>query len=293
MDPSGKFNNSSRLGERQAFPQRPYMLPPIRKRTVLSIARANNEKSKGPSLTELKREAASKRNPKAELRALAGRPLGESLGESMNKETYKEYVRQRLNENTFGLGAIGLRTLEAYKSRRKAKVVSDTDRDMKISNNNINDTERQMMAQDAKTIDHERIKKQGDNLRGIIDQASTFFQSIKPMRATPDSNKPNISDSEEMLDIKRAAERSAAEFTDSSNISAAKTSTALLNVAIDTIHINSLSDLVRRTRNEEESRAQQKIDNSPAAADERFKASSAGKGMSRNTITGKWEYTPG
>ena len=304
MDPSGKFNNSSRLGERQAFPQRPYMLPPIRKRTVLSIARANNEKSKGPSLTELKREAASKRNPKAELRALAGRPLGES----MNKETYKEYVRQRLNENTFGLGAIGLRTLEAYKSRRKAKVVSDTDRDMKISNNNINDTERQMMAQDAKIaasnssnreaiirqeIDHERIKKQGDNLRGIIDQASTFFQSIKPMRATPDWNKPNISDSEEMLDIKRAAERSAAEFTDSSNISAAKTSTALLNIAIDTIHINSLSDLVRRTRNEEESRAQQKIDNSPAATDERFKASSAGKGMSRNTITGKWEYTPG
>ena len=307
MAPIGKFNNSTRPGERQAFPQRP-LLPPVRKRTVLSIARANNEKLKGPSPTELAREARTHRNPKAELRALAGRPLGESLGESMNKETYKEYVRQRLNENTFGLGAIGLRTLEAYKSRRKAKVVSDTDRDMKISNNNINDTERQMMAQDAKTaasnssnreaiirqeIDHERIKKQGDNLRGIIDQASTFFQSIKPMRATPDSNKPNISDSEEILDIKRAAERSAAEFTDSSNISAAKTSTALLNVAIGTVKTNSLSDLVRRTRNEEESRAQQKIDNSPAAADERFKASSAGKGMSRNAITGKWEYHPG
>ena len=95
MDPSGKFNNSSRPGERQAFPQRPYMLPPIRKRTVLSTARANNEKSKGPSLTELKREAASKRNPNAELRALAGRPLGESLGESMNKETYQGKRLQR------------------------------------------------------------------------------------------------------------------------------------------------------------------------------------------------------
>ena len=307
MAPIGKFNNSTRPGERQAFPQRP-LLPPVQKRTIASIARANNEKLKGFSPTELAREARTHRNPKDELRALAGRPLGESLGESMNKETYKEYVRQRLNENTFGLGAIGLRTLEAYKSRRKAKVVSDTDRDMKISNNNINDTERQMMAQDAKTaasnssnreaiirqeIDHERIKNKGDNLRGIIDQASKFFQSIKPMRATPDSNKPNISDSEEILDIKRAAERSAAEFTDSSNISAAKTSTALLNVAIGTVKTNSLSDLVRRTRNEEESRAQQKIDNSPAAADERFKASSAGKGMSRNAITGKWEYHPG
>ena len=307
MAPIGKFNNSTRPGERQAFPQRP-LLPPVRKRTVASIARANNEKLKGPSPTELAREARTHRHPKAELRALAGRPLGESLGESMNKETYKEYVRQRLNENTFGLGAIGLRTLEAYKSRRQAKVISDTDRDMKISNNNINDTEREMMAQDAKTaasnssnreaiirqeIDHERIKKEGDNLRGIIDQASKFSQSIRPMRARPDSNAPNTSDSQELLDIKTAAEKSAAEFTDSSNRSAADASKILLNVAIDTVKINSLSDLATRTRNEEESRAQQKIDNSPAAADERFKASSAGKGMSRNAITGKWEYTPG
>ena len=307
MAPIGKFNNSTRPGERQAFPQRP-LLPPVRKRTVASIARANNEKLKGPSPTELAREARTHRNPKAELRALAGRPLGESLGESMNKETYKEYVRQRLNENTFGLGAIGLRTLEAYKSRRQAKVISDTDRDMKISNNNINDTEREMMTQDAKTaasnssnreaiirqeIDHERIKKQGDNLRGIIDQASKFSQSIRPMRARPDSNAPNTSDSQELLDIKTAAEKSAAEFTDSSNRSAADASKILLNVAIDTVKINSLSDLATRTRNEEESRAQQKIDNSPAAADERFKASSAGKGMSRNAITGKWEYHPG
>ena len=307
MAPIGKFNNSTRPGERQAFPQRP-LLPPVRKRTVLSIARANNEKLKGPSPIELAREARTHRNPKAELRALAGRPLGESLGESMNKETYKEYVRQRLNENTFGLGAIGLRTLEAYKSRRKAKVVSDTDRDMKISNNNINDTERQMMAQDAKTaasnssnreaiirqeIDHERIKNQGDNVRGIIDQSNTYSQSITPMRSRPDSNKPNISDSQELLNIKTAAERSAAKSTDSSNKLSADTAVGLLNVAIGTVKTNSLSDLATRTRNEEESRAQQKIDNSPAAADERFKASSAGKGMSRNAITGKWEYTPG
>ena len=312
MDPSGKFNNSSTPGERQAFPQRPYMLPPIRKRTVLSIARANNEKSKGPSLTKLKREAASKRNPNAELRALAGRPLGES----MNKETYKEYVRHRLYEDSPGVGSAivagvrsaGIQALEANKLRRQAKLVSDTDRDMKISNNSINDTEREMMAQDAKTaasnssnreaiirqeIDHERIKKEGDNLRGIIDQASKFSQSIRPMRARPDSNAPNTSDSQELLDIKTAAEKSAAEFTDSSNRSAADASKILLNVAIDTVKINSLSDLATRTRNEEESRAQQKIDNSPAAADERFKASSAGKGMSRNAITGKWEYHPG
>ena len=303
MAPIGKFNNSTRPGERQAFPQRP-LLPPVRKRTVLSIARANNEKLKGFSPTELAREARTHRNPNAELRALAGRPLGES----MNKETYKEYVRQRLNENTFGLGAIGLRTLEAYKSRRQAKLVSDTDRDMKISNNSINDTEREMMAQDAKTaasnssnreaiirqeIDHERIKKEGDNLRDIIDQASTSSQSITPMRARPDSNAPNTSDSQKLLDIKTAAERSAAEFTDSSNTTTAKTAVRLLDAASTSVKINSLSDLATRTRNEEESRAQQKIDNSPAAADERFKASSAGKGMSRNTITGKWEYTPG
>ena len=88
MAPIGKFNNSTRPGERQAFPQRP-LLPPVRKRTVASIARANNEKLKGPSPTELAREARTHRNPKAELRALAGRPLGDSLGESMNKETYK------------------------------------------------------------------------------------------------------------------------------------------------------------------------------------------------------------
>jgi hypothetical protein len=318
----GKFNNSTRPGERQAFPQRP-LLPPVQKRTVASIARANNEKQKGFSPTELAREARTHRNPKAELRALAGRPLGENSGESMNKETYKEYIRQRLNEGSALVNAAaaafrssGIQALEANKLRRQAtnklrrqaKVISDTDRDMKISNNNINDTEREMMAQDAKTaasnssnreaiirqeIDHERIKKQGDNLRGIIDQASTYFQSIKPLRATPDSNKPNISDSEEILDIKRAAERSAAKSTDSSNILAAITSKALLNVAIGTIKTNSLSDLVTRTRNEEESRAQQKIDNSPAAAEQRMLASPLGKGMSRNAITGKWEYHPG
>ena len=96
MDPSGKFNNSSRPGERQAFPQRP-LLPPVQKRTIASIARANNEKLKGFSPTELAREARTHRNPNAELRALAGRPLGES----MNKETYKEYVRQRLHEEYY------------------------------------------------------------------------------------------------------------------------------------------------------------------------------------------------
>jgi hypothetical protein len=96
----GKFNNSTRPGERQAFSQRP-LLPPVRKRTVASIARANNEKLKGPSPTELAREARTHRNPKAELRALAGRPLGENSGESMNKETYKEYVRQRLHEEYY------------------------------------------------------------------------------------------------------------------------------------------------------------------------------------------------
>ena len=314
MAPIGKFNNSTRPGERQAFPQRP-LLPPVRKRTVASIARANNEKLKGPSPTELAREARTHRNPKAELRALAGRPLGESLGESMNKETYKEYVRQRLNENTFGLGAIGLRTLEAYKSRRKsrrqAKVISDTDRDMKISNNNINDTEREMMAQDAKTaasnssnreaiirqeIDHERIKKQGDNLRGIIDQASTFFQKIKPMRARPDSNAPNTSDSQELLDIKTAAERSAAEFTDSSNRSAADASKILLNVAIGTVQTNSLSDLVTRTRNELESYRQQKIDRDAEAKEstrvfvDKIDKNMEKLGASRNTETGEWEW---
>jgi hypothetical protein len=309
MAPIGKFNNSTRPGERQAFPQRPLLLP-VRKRTVTSIARANNEKLKGPSPTELAHEAKTHRNPKAELRALAGRPLGENSGESMNKETYKEYVRQRLHEGSVlsDIALAGIRVLEANKLRRQAKVVSDTDRDMKISNNNINDTEREMMAQDAKTaasnssnreaiirqeIDHERIKKEGDNLRGIIDQASTSSQSITPMRARSDSNAPNTSDSQELLNIKTAAERSAAQSTDSSNRSAADASKILLNVAIDTVKINSLSDLATRTRNEEESRAQQKIDNSPAAADERFKASSAGKGMSRNAITGKWEYHPG
>ena len=96
----GKFNNSTRPGERQAFPQRP-LLPPVQKRTVASIARANNEKQKGFSPTELAREARTHRNPKAELRALAGRPLGENSGESMNKETYKEYVRQRLHEEYY------------------------------------------------------------------------------------------------------------------------------------------------------------------------------------------------
>lgn len=315
MAPIGKFNNSTSPGERQAFPQRP-LLPPVRKRTVVSIARANNEKLKGPSPTELAREARTHRNPKAELRALAGRPLGESLGESMNKETYKEYVRQRLNENSPGVGSAlmagirlaGIQALEANKLRRQAKLVSDADRDMKISNNSINDTEREMMAQDAKTaasnssnreaiirqeIDHERIKKQGDNIRGIIDQASKFSQSIRPMRARPDSNAPNTSDSQELLDIKTAAERSAAKSTDSSNKLSADTAVGLLNVAIGTVKTNSLSDLATRTRNEEESRAQQKIDNSPAAAEERFKASPLGKGMSRNAITGKWEYTPG
>ncbi len=100
MAPIGKFNNSTRPGERQAFSQRP-LLPPVRKRTVTSIARANNEKLKGPSPTELAREARTHRNPKAELRALAGRPLGENSGESMNKETYKEYVRQRLHEEYY------------------------------------------------------------------------------------------------------------------------------------------------------------------------------------------------
>jgi len=100
MAPIGKFNNSTRPGERQAFPQRP-LLPPVQKRTIASIARANNEKLKGPSPTELAREARTHRNPKAELRALAGRPLGENSGESMNKETYKEYVRQRLHEEYF------------------------------------------------------------------------------------------------------------------------------------------------------------------------------------------------
>ena len=310
MAPIGKFNNSTRPGERQAFPQRP-LLPPVRKRTVASIARANNEKLKGPSPTELAREARTHRNPKAELRALAGRPLGESLGESMNKETYKEYVRQRLNENTFGLGAIGLRTLKAYKSRRQAKVVSDADRDMKISNNNINDTEREMMAQDAKTaasnssnreaiirqeIDHERIKKQGDNLRGIIDQASKFSQSIRPMRARPDSNAPNTSDSQELLDIKTAAEKSAAEFTDSSNRSAADASKILLNVAIGTVQTNSLSDLVTRTRNELESYRQQKIDRDAEAKEgtrvfvDKIDKNMEKLGASRNTETGEWEW---
>ena len=105
MDPIGKFHNSSRPGERQAFQQRPYMLPAVRKRTVVSIARANNEKIKGYSPTELAHEARTRRNPKAELRALEGRPLGESSGEnsgeSMNKETYKEYVRQRLHEEYY------------------------------------------------------------------------------------------------------------------------------------------------------------------------------------------------
>jgi hypothetical protein len=305
----GKFNNSTRPGERQAFSQRP-LLPPVQKRTVASIARANNAKLKGPSPTELAREARTHRNPKAELRALAGRPLGENSGESMNKETYKEYVRQRLYEDSVlsKLASAGIQALKANKLRRQAKVVSDTDRDMKISNNSINDTEREMMAQDAKTaasnssnreaiirqeIDHERIKKEGDNLRGIIDQASKFSQSIKPMRARPDSNAPNTSDSQELLDIKTAAEKSAAEFTDSSNRSAADASKILLNVAIDTVKINSLSDLATRTRNEEESRAQQKIDNSPAAAEQRMLASPLGKGMSRNAITGKWEYHPG
>ncbi len=314
MAPIGKFNNSTRPRERRAFPQRP-LLPPVRKRTIVSIARANNEKLKGFSPTELAREARTHRNPKAELRALAGRPLGENTRESMNKETYKEYVRQRLQEGSAlvnaaaaALRSSGIEALEANKLRRQAKVVSDADRDMKISNNIINDTEREMMAQDVKTaafnssnreaiirqeIDHERIKNQGDNLRGIIDQASKFSQSIRPMRARPDSNAPNTSDSQELLDIKTAAERSAAKSTDSSNRLAANTSKALLNVAIGTVKTNSLSDLATRTRNEEESRAQQKIDNSPAAADERFKASPLGKGMSRNAITGKWEYTPG
>lgn len=101
MDPIGKFHNSTRPGERQAFQQRPYMLPAVKKRTVVSIARANNEKIKGHSPTELAHEARTHRNPKAELRALEGRPLGENSGENMNKETYKEYIRQRLHEEYY------------------------------------------------------------------------------------------------------------------------------------------------------------------------------------------------
>ena len=72
----------------------PYSVPGVPIRTIRSISRRNNNKLKGFSITELKKELQSHRSKDSELRVLSGR----LLGENMNKEFYKSYLLRKLHE---------------------------------------------------------------------------------------------------------------------------------------------------------------------------------------------------